>query len=219
MSPAMSTIIYATLTRDFPQELKGAIELNTDRADLHSVTNYAKRWLLLNPSKSQRLGVNMVGGEDQDDGLMVASVNQHANAGFSDITCHICKKRGHKAIDCPNGAQKITVAKVPESKRVTEISKWGAAARNKNIKCMVCGKMGHTISNCWSHRKSCSIIKNRLLNNKKSVPKEIFTVMADPELFGELKEAFSDAEDQESTVCASLQAMNIQGEKMGEEDL
>ena len=43
--------------------------------------------------------------------------------------------------------------------------------------------------------------------------------MADPELFGELKEAFSDAEDQESAVCASLQAMNIQGEVMGEEDL
>ena len=43
--------------------------------------------------------------------------------------------------------------------------------------------------------------------------------MADPELFGELKDAFSDAEDQESAVCASLQAMNIQGEVMGEEDL
>ena len=161
----------------------------------------------------------MVGGEDQDEGLLVASVSQQAKAGFFDITCHMCKSKGHKAVDCPNGAQKITVAKVPESKKITEISKWGAAARNKNIKCIVCGKLGHTITKCWSHRKSCNIIKNRLVNSKKGVPKEIFAVMADPELLGELKEAFSDAEDQESAVCASLQAMNIQSEELGEEGL
>ena len=152
------------------------------------------------------------------EGPTVAMVTPQSNATISDIVCHFCKAKGHRAVDCPNGAQKLTVNRTMEQKKTTDQPK-NSFNKNKSVKCIVCGKIGHTITNCWSHQKSCSIIKSRLLRNKKSVPKEIFTVLADPEILEELHGVFSDTEDWEAAVCASLQAMDFQEQKEGGEDI
>ena len=205
-SSAMPTILYGTLTRDLHPELKGALELNTNRFDLHEVTNYVKRWAALNVDKmvsqKKRLAVNFA---ELESPSVVAVTTTTKDIG----PCFRCEKLGHRVVDCPMGAQVQTIPKQTYVK--TENKKKGPY---NPVKCLICHKTGHAIATCWAHKRSCDIIKTRLTKTGQKVPKEVYSVLADPAVFEEMRNSlineglFSDTEDSDMAVCASLQAMS-----------
>ena len=70
---------------------------------------------------------------------------------------------------------------------------------------------------CFQHKRSCNIIKNRLLKNNKSVPVEVFSILSDPQQVKEMTEiikeegVFSEVEDTDVAITSSIQAFDWEG--------
>ena len=212
---AIDTIIYGTLTRDLPQELKGALELNTDRRDLHSVTNYSKKWMALNVEKMElhkrKISVNAL---SEGEGMVVAA----ASTG-SKVKCYRCESEHHRLADCPHGALSQTIPRNTPKLSPNNINK--SQVSTPQTKCFVCKKLGHTVSKCWCHERSIQVIKKRLTQNKQTIPKEVFSVGIDPEFRAELMadqengEIFEECEDKFSAMRASIDTFLVE-EDLGE---
>ena len=237
-APSMDTIIYGTLTRDLPPELRGALELNVDRRDLHRVCNYSKKWLALNPDKMEshkkRLGVSvnyMETMEGEEPVQTIAAVRADA----TDQRCFRCSKIGHRSAECTNpadikcfkcnqGGHRAAECQLSSGMSTTIVKTEKGAPTLKSVqkdtnavKCIICRREGHIMRTCFQHKRSCNIIKNRLLKNNKSVPVEVFSILSDPQQVKEMTEiikeegVFGEVEDTDGAITSSIQAFDWEG--------
>ena len=211
MEPALPVIQYGTLTRDLHPELRGSLELNCSKVDLHACVNYIKKWSLLNRNKvdaHKKKSSQSVHTASLEEAPAVAAVGH-------EIICYRCSKPGHMMVDCPNGEslQMTRTRRPPPQKSKSLVTAPRNTGKGREVGgCPVCGRKNHMVSQCFNHQKSVAIIKKRFQRGAQEVPKRVYSILAsNPQESESLRDslrlggAFEDLEDPETAITASLQ--------------